>query len=510
MAVADAAGTIAPNVLEPKAGVELVLLFAGAVPKLPNAGVLVDGLPKMGVLDVDAAGDPNTGATAEASEELFLLAPNVNAEEGAVSTGFGAEVAAAPNANPAVVVALPKIPPVEVAAVVVVAGDVAVAAAPNVPNVGAAAVAPNVGTTLLADWPLGPKTKLDVAATGVGTVLGAVVVTAGLDFVDPKENVDAVVDAVLEDAVVPVVAGELAMPAPKLKLGVMDGPVGFWAPPKIGTLEDDAAGATAVLDAAADELEVAATVAVGFGVSKENMPLPTTAATGLPSAGLLAPPEAIDPKLNEGLAEDVNALELAVVVAMFPPSANAPKVTVGLFGSVTLLLLLVGAGEDGLGTAGFANVKATLLGASAALVVAGEEPKLNPVVVVEDTASEDFEVTDETAFDPKLKPPDPKVVEVGLVASVFSVVLELSVVSEVAVGLPPKLKPPDGALLFAVPVPLPKLNFGLSSELTVLVEDVTEPKVNPELAGVDELVVEVLDGTPNVNPVLGASLPSEL
>lgn len=341
-------------------------------------------------------------------------------------------------------------------------------------------------------------------------MLDVVVVTAGLDVVAPKENVDAVVVPVLEDAVVPDVAGELATPAPKLKLGVMDGPVGFWAPPKIGTLEDGAAGATAVFDAAADELEVAATVAVGFEVSKENIPLPTTAATGLLSVGLLAPPEATDPKLNEGLAEDVNALEVTVVAATFASAVNAPKVTIGFFGSATLLLLLVGIGEDGLGTAGFANVKATLLGVSAGLLVAGEEPKLNPVVVVEDTASEDFEVSDETDFDPKLKPPDPKVVDVGLAASVFSVVLELSVVSEVAVGLLPKLKPPDGAVLFAVLVPLPKLNLGLSSELTVLVEDVTEPKVNPELAGVDELVVEVLGGTPNVNPVLRASLPSEL
>lgn len=137
--------------LEPKAGAELVLLFAGTVPKLPNVGVLVDGLPKIGVLDVDAAGDPNAGAAAEASEGLLLLAPNVNAEEDAVSTGFGgAEVAAAPKVNPAVVVAVPKIPPVEAAAIVAVAG----VAAPNVPNVGAAASVPNVGTTLLADWPL--------------------------------------------------------------------------------------------------------------------------------------------------------------------------------------------------------------------------------------------------------------------------------------------------------------------------------------------------------------------
>lgn len=162
MLPAAVAGEAAPKVLEPNAGVALVLLLAVAAPKLPNVGVFVDGLPKIGVLDVAAVGEPKTGAALDASEELLLLAPKVNADEDDDSAGFGvAEAAAAPKLNPdvPVEVALPKIP-VDGAAAFVFAAGVAVAAAPKLPNVGlsvegaagdAAAAAPKVGTTLLAD-----------------------------------------------------------------------------------------------------------------------------------------------------------------------------------------------------------------------------------------------------------------------------------------------------------------------------------------------------------------------
>lgn len=163
MLPAAVAGDAAPKELEPNAGVALVLLLAAAAPKLPNVGVFVDGLPKIGVLDAAAAGEPKTGAALDASEELLLLAPKVNADEDDDSAGFVvvAEAAAAPKLNPdvPVEVALPKIP-VDGAAGFVFAAGVAVAAAPNVPNVGlsvegaagdATAAAPKVGTTLLAD-----------------------------------------------------------------------------------------------------------------------------------------------------------------------------------------------------------------------------------------------------------------------------------------------------------------------------------------------------------------------
>lgn len=59
------------------------------------------------------------------------------------------------------------------------------------------------------------------------TVLVVVLVSAGLDDVDPKENVDA---TGLDDAVVLAAVDPAA--APKLNVGVMEGPVGFWAPAK--------------------------------------------------------------------------------------------------------------------------------------------------------------------------------------------------------------------------------------------------------------------------------------
>lgn len=150
---AAGAGDDVPKVLEPNVGVELVALPPVADPKVPNVGVLVDGLPKMGLAP---AGEPKTGAALVAREELLLLAPNVNADVVEDSAGFGVtvEAAAPPKLNPVepVVVALPKIelPVPEAAVEPAVAPE---AAAPNVPNVGlsedAAAAAPNVGTTLL-------------------------------------------------------------------------------------------------------------------------------------------------------------------------------------------------------------------------------------------------------------------------------------------------------------------------------------------------------------------------
>lgn len=149
------AGDDVPKVLEPNFGVELVALPPVADPKVPNVGVLVDGLPKMGA--AIPAGEPKTGAALVAREELLLLAPNVNADVVVDSAGFGVTVdaAAPPKLNPVepVVVALPKIElPVPDAAVELAVAPEA-AAAPNVPNVGlsedAATAAPKVGTTLL-------------------------------------------------------------------------------------------------------------------------------------------------------------------------------------------------------------------------------------------------------------------------------------------------------------------------------------------------------------------------
>lgn len=149
------AGVVVPKVLEPNVGVELVALPV-ADPKVPNVGVLVDGLPNMVLAEpAAAAGEPKTGAALVAREELLLLAPNVNADE-VDSAGFGVTVAdaAPPKLNPVepVAVALPKIE-LPVAGAAVELAVAAEAAAPNVPNVGlsadAAAAVPKVGTTLL-------------------------------------------------------------------------------------------------------------------------------------------------------------------------------------------------------------------------------------------------------------------------------------------------------------------------------------------------------------------------
>lgn len=340
-------------------------------------------------------------------------------------------------------------------------------------------------------------------------MLVVVLVSAGLDDVDPKENVVA---AGLDDAVV------LAADASKLKLGVMEGPVGFWAPPKIGTLDGAAdapvekpVGLDSAVGATVDVLEGAAAAAAGFGDPKANIPLPTIE-DGLLSVLFVV---AADAKLKDGLAgEDPNVLELAVVVAA-PAAASEPKLTVGFFCSVlvSLLMLLLATGlatgdavvEMAFGVStGFPNEKPTVLGASAGLLLEGE-PKLNPlVVVVEVTASDVLEASDRAGLDPKLNPP----VDACLGGSVFSVGLGLSVASEAPVCLTPKLKPLAlaGADALTALAPLPKLNLGLSSELVVFVVDVTEPKVNPVLAGVDALPLELAGGMPKENPALGASL----
>lgn len=148
------AGNVVPKVLEPNVGVEFVTLPV-ADPKDPNVGVLEAGLPKMGLADPAAVtGEPKTGVALVASEELLLLAPNVNADV-VDSAGFDAavEATAPPKLNPADPVAV-ELPKIELPATVELA-VAAEAAAPNVPNVGlsedAAAAAPKDGTTLLVD-----------------------------------------------------------------------------------------------------------------------------------------------------------------------------------------------------------------------------------------------------------------------------------------------------------------------------------------------------------------------
>lgn len=61
-------------------------------------------------------------------------------------------------------------------------------------------------------------------------VVVVVLVSAGLEAFDPKEKAaDAVVLAALEDVVelVAAAAGDPVGAAPKLKLGVIEGPAGF-------------------------------------------------------------------------------------------------------------------------------------------------------------------------------------------------------------------------------------------------------------------------------------------
>lgn len=250
--------------------------------------------------------------------------------------------------------------------------------------------------------------------------------------------------------------------------------------------------------------------AVGFGdPPKENIPLPTIVGLLLSSLLAAAAVAADAPKPNEELAGAVR-VELAVVA---PAAANDPKVTAGFFGSVApaaeLVVLLVVLGEPN------AN-PVLLLTVSAGLLLAAGEPKLNPllVVVVEVTVSELFAASDDAGLEePKLNPPEPKATAAG-VGSFFSPVFGLSVESDEAAGLIPKLNPDvvagAGVVVAVLPL-LPKVNLGLSSELVVvLVVDVTEPKLKPVLGDVVELAEE-LAGTPKENPVvLGASVfPSE-
>lgn len=165
--------------------------------------------------------------------------------------------------------------------------------------------------------------------------------------------------------------------------------------------------------------------------------------------------------------------------------------------------------------AGCPNEKPVLFVTVSAGCLLTGEPKLNPLVVVVDvTVSELFVASDVVDLDPKLNPPEPKVAAAA-VGSFFSLVLELSVVSEGAAGLIPKLNPLPVAgaavVVTATALPLlPKLNLGLSSELVVLVVDVTVPKLKPVPADAVALADVALAGTPKENPVvLGASFPSE-
>lgn len=248
----------------------------------------------------------------------------------------------------------------------------------------------------------------------------------------------------------------------------------------------------------------------GLGDPNENVPLPTMAGFLVSSVLVVAAGAAAtdDPKLKEELATGVVSLGLAV-------AANDPKVTAVCFaGSVDGVVL--GVVDAVRGGVGCPKEKPVLFAVSAGGLLAGE-PKLNPplVVVVEVTVSELFDASDAVVagLEPKLNPPEAAGLN-AVVGSFFSAVLGLSVVSETgAAGLIPKLNPLPlagaGAAAAVLPL-LPKLNLGLSSELVVLVVDVTEPKLNPVL--VDDVVVGLvveLAGTPKVKPVvLGASLPS--
>lgn len=238
-----------------------------------------------------------------------------------------------------------------------------------------------------------------------------------------------------------------------------------------------------VADAAvAVEFAVEADAAAGLGDPKENIPLPTMVGL-LSSLLVVADVAADDPKPNAGLA-------------------GVPEL------KVTALVLLLEDVVLGVTTvAGFPNEKPVFFKVSACLMAG--EPKLNTLVVVVDvTVSELFVESEVADFEPKLNP-----LEVaGFVGSFFSLVFEESVVSEGVTCLLPKLNVAAGAAVETAEavIPLfPKLNLGLSSEIEVLVVDVTEPKLKPAPVDVVALVVE-LAGTPKENPVvLGASFPSK-
>lgn len=246
--------------------------------------------------------------------------------------------------------------------------------------------------------------------------------------------------------------------------------------------------------------------AAGFGDPNANVPLPTMIDL-IPS--LLAIPAVAtdDPKVKVEVAGAVSVV-LLVVVAL---EAKEPNVTVGLFCSVTEVVVpLVGGEILGVTTAAGCPNENPVLFAISVVLLAGE-PKLNPLFVVEVTVSELFAASDAPGLEPKLNPPGLNFTVSAAVGSFFSFVLGLSVVSEGAAGLVPKLNPLPlvGGTTAGIVLLLPKLNLGLSSELVVLVVDVTEPKLKPVLDDVVALVDE-LAGTPKEKPVvLGPSLPSE-
>lgn len=263
----------------------------------------------------------------------------------------------------------------------------------------------------------------------------------------------------------------------KLKPGVIEGPVGFCAPPKIGTLvavvaaDDAGTGAAAVVAEEALEVDelfnsAVAPPAAGFGDPNENIPEEGAVVdAGLLSAGFA-------PKLNDGL-----------------PDASVPKPTVaGLVGSAGVL-------EEGDAAAGLPKVTG-----DDSVVVLGD-PKLKPPLGV---VVESFLGASLAGFAPNEKPPEPKVA--GLGSSFFSLALLLSVVS--AAGFAPKLNPvPDGgvAVVPGVLLLLPNENLGLSSELAGAATAGLLPNENPPELGVGAALEA---GTPKENPDFGASLLS--
>lgn len=244
---------------------------------------------------------------------------------------------------------------------------------------------------------------------------------------------------------------------------------------------------------------VAATTAAGFDDPNGLNPVP------VPAAGFVSLVVALvvgDPKLNDGVEETDELVELAAI----DPNG------VGFFSSTGAVLLLVVAGVvvDTADTSVRVRVRVVnemLLGTSAGLVVV--DPKLNPLVVVDVTVSDFFASAETADVLLKEKPPDPTL-DAGLTSSFFSGVLLLSVASEGVACFIPKLNPlplveatvePPVALLL-----LPNENLGFSPATSVVVAGVMLPKVKPPVAGGTELVV--LAGTPNEKPDLGVSLLS--
>lgn len=213
-------------------------------------------------------------------------------------------------------------------------------------------------------------------------------------------------------------------------------------------------------------------MAAGFGDPNENIPL----------AGVVVVDGAADEAA--GFAPKLNADAAAGLLL-----ESVPKPTVG----VALLVSAVVA-------AGFPKVIGEDSAGFGAAAVEGE-PKLNPPVL-----GVSFFCGESVAglLAPNEKPPEPKV-GAGLGSSFFSVDL-LSVVS--AAGFAPKLNPVEGAaagvFVAVVLLLLPNANLGLSSELGATAGTAgLLPKLKPPEVGA---VVELEAGTPNENPVFGASL----